>query len=260
MAVKKWYFATNNNGLKNAFDQIKSAVLSAKDKTSLLPFCILDDNGSDELTKTRIDWIESQGVTLIRHRSSMLSELIPVFGEQMNTYSGHWLRCDIPLFETEEEFVLYTDIDVVFLTDVAAIAPEPKVIACGPEHHRGDYSYFNSGVMVINVKAFAEKREMLIECLKARLSTTAPYDDQSLLNDVFRGEWDQLPDEWNWKPYWGANEDALILHFHGPKPAHVTVMQAGDETRFGADFATIFRRNPEGYAHYLPTFQQYQAL
>ncbi|CZT33312.1 glycosyltransferase [Rhizobium sp. 9140] len=259
MTVKKWYFATNNNGLMNAFDQIKGAILSAKAKTSLVPFCILDDDGADEVTKSRIEWIENQGVTIFRHRSTMLSELIPVFGDQMKVYSGHWLRCDIPLFEKEDEYVLYTDIDVIFLKDVAKIAPEPRVVACGAEHNRGDYSYFNSGVMVMNVKAFAERRDDLVAGLKARLSTTAPYDDQSLLNDVFRGHWDHLPDEWNWKPYWGANEDALILHFHGPKPVHVVVMQAGDEGRFGADFKTIYNRDKEGYAHFLPVFQQYQA-
>ena len=27
-----------------------------------------------------------------------------------------------------------------------------------------------------------------------------------------------LPDELNWKSYWGANPDAAILHFHGYKP------------------------------------------
>ena len=27
-----------------------------------------------------------------------------------------------------------------------------------------------------------------------------------------------LPDEWNWKGYWGANPAAVIHHWHGPKP------------------------------------------
>jgi hypothetical protein len=27
-----------------------------------------------------------------------------------------------------------------------------------------------------------------------------------------------LPDRFNWKAYWGANPEATILHWHGPKP------------------------------------------
>ena len=30
--------------------------------------------------------------------------------------------------------------------------------------------------------------------------------------------WDRLRPELNWKPYWGENADAKIIHFHGPKP------------------------------------------
>ena len=258
MSNTKWYFATNNHGLKNAFDQMQSAVRSAAANTSLVPVCIVDDEGADQSSVDKINWMEENGVKIFRHRSSFLSELVPVFGEKMNIYSGHWLRCDIPLIETEDEFVLYTDIDVVFLQDVAKSLPRPSLMSCGPEHHRDDYSYFNSGVVVMNVPAFAQKRDALLAELRNRLSTTAPYDDQSLLNDVFKGEWDRLPNEWNWKPYWGRNDDAAILHFHGPKPNLVRQMQAGDEDRFGNDFKTIFNRDKEGYAYYLPVFDGYQ--
>ena len=27
-----------------------------------------------------------------------------------------------------------------------------------------------------------------------------------------------LPPRFNWKPYWGMDKDAVIVHFHGPKP------------------------------------------
>ena len=30
--------------------------------------------------------------------------------------------------------------------------------------------------------------------------------------------WDRLRPELNWKPYWGENAQARIVHFHGPKP------------------------------------------
>ncbi len=30
--------------------------------------------------------------------------------------------------------------------------------------------------------------------------------------------WDRLRPELNWKPYWGWNPQARIIHFHGPSP------------------------------------------
>jgi hypothetical protein len=32
------------------------------------------------------------------------------------------------------------------------------------------------------------------------------------------GGWKPLRPELNWKPYWGINPAAKIIHFHGPKP------------------------------------------
>ena len=36
--------------------------------------------------------------------------------------------------------------------------------------------------------------------------------------------YDELPEIQNWKPYWGTNEDAEIIHFHGPKPPHAKAL------------------------------------
>jgi hypothetical protein len=30
--------------------------------------------------------------------------------------------------------------------------------------------------------------------------------------------WNKLRPELNWKPYWGENPEAKIIHLHGPKP------------------------------------------
>lgn len=258
MSLRKWYFATNVHGLRWAFNQMKAAVLSAKAHTSLHPHVIIDDAGSDDLTDQRIAWLAAQGVTVIRHRASLVSELVPVFGEQMHIYSGHWLRCDIPLIEKEDNFVLYTDIDVVFEADVGPLACEPKVVACGPESKRGDTGYFNSGVMILNVQEFGSRREAMIELLRSRLDVTAPYDDQNMLNELFASDWERLDDVWNWKPYWGANERALIVHWHGPKPNHAVEMLAGDTSRFGPDYETLFKKDPYGYRYYLSKFDAYE--
>ena len=38
--------------------------------------------------------------------------------------------------------------------------------------------------------------------------------------DFFRDRMNFLPDIYNWKPYWGINDAALVIHFHSVKPFH----------------------------------------
>jgi lipopolysaccharide biosynthesis glycosyltransferase len=257
-AIRKWYFATNINGIRHAYDQIQSALLSCNANTSLQPHCIIDSDGATPDDESRILWLEENGAKIIRHRADLLRLLRPVFGSTMDTFSGHWLRCDIPQLEVDDDFVLYTDIDVVFIKDLPEV-PFPNFVACGPEHWQTDYSYFNSGVMILNIPALRNMREELYSVVEKRLKITAPYDDQSALNELFVSRWDHLPPSWNWKPYWGRNDDALIIHFHGPKPAHARRMLAGDIDVFGNDFQTIFNRNPDGYRHYLQLVERLNA-
>jgi hypothetical protein len=249
--VRKWYFATNANGLRHAFDQIVVAVLSWRANCELDAYCLCDEEGGDAETTRRASWIKSQGVHVIDHRASMVGLLRPKFGDAMKIYSGHWLRCDISEIENDEDFVLYTDIDVMFVGGGPRAFPAPKCLACGPEHGMDDYSYFNSGVMVMNLPAWRARKRELIGVVEARLSVTRPYDDQSALNALFAGVWDRLPPTWNWKPYWGRNDEAKIVHFHGPKPGHARRMLAGERDLFGRDFQVIFDRDPGGYRYYL---------
>jgi len=255
MVIRKWYFTTNVHGLRHAFDQIKVAVLSCQANLGLAPYCLVDGAGADGEIEARIQWLIDNGVSIIRHQASMLNILRPKFQEKMDIYSGHWLRCDIASLEADDDFVLYTDIDVIFLKPLPELLETPKYIACAPEHQRSDYSYFNSGVIIMNIPALRARRENLIQVVEQRLPVTDPWDDQSALNDLFKDEWLKLAPIWNWKPYWGANDDALIVHFHGPKPAHALRMQLGQLDPIGSDFRKIYERNPAGYTHYLEIFQ-----
>jgi lipopolysaccharide biosynthesis glycosyltransferase len=83
-----------------------------------------------------------------------------------------------------------------------------------------------------------------------------PHDDQGVYNVCYRDEWERLPLSWNWKPYWGWASDAVIVHFHGPKPVHARSMLAGNAAQFGPEFEQIFNRSPSGYAKYLAEFDQ----
>jgi hypothetical protein len=257
MRLRKWYFAINEHGLLHANDQIRAAIASAKENTSLVPYCLVDDAPMSEVACRHLSEIEAQGATIIRHRSFFYEMLYAQFGERMLLFSGHWLRCDIPILEKEDDFVLYTDIDVVFLKDPTRIDMRPSIIACAPEHHQDNFSYFNSGVMIMNVPALRATSQKLKQTVIQRLRNMAPHDDQGALNECYKNQWDRLPNIWNWKPYWGHNEDAGLLHFHGPKPGNVREMLAGETSKFGQDYEIIFGRNPEGYRQSLYVFDTF---
>ena len=203
------------------------AVLSARKHTSLVPICLVDAGSDTADIARKLYWLLSQGVKLVAHQASFLPDLRARHGDKMDVFSGHWLRCDIPLLETVEQYVLYTDIDVMFMGAVEDNNIWPQLIACGPEHEQTNFTYFNSGVMVMNVPNL---RPYLPELRKVALQQNdqaAPHDDQGVFNHLFRDRWDRLPLGWNWKPYWGRSDTARILHFHGPKPGLARHLLAG---------------------------------
>ena len=45
--------------------------------------------------------------------------------------------------------------------------------------------------------------------------------DQGALQAFYKNKTDNLPIYFNYKPYWGINNDAKIIHYHGPKYNHI---------------------------------------
>ena len=93
--------------------------------------------------------------------------------------------------------------------------PAPKILAIGGEKDRG--TKVNSGVMFINTTALAQHHYGLIAW---GVEHKFPgLFDQTMIQEYFReDDLDQLPDAYNWKGYWGSTDDAVIAHWHGPKP------------------------------------------
>ena len=109
----KWYFACSK-GSDDFYPLLKAAVNSAIANTTLEPNFIYDGE-PDELT----EWLENKGVNVIFHRVSFFEEIEKIFTSE-NRYIplGAYLRCDIPVIEQDDEYVLYTDCDVLFLKDI----------------------------------------------------------------------------------------------------------------------------------------------
>jgi len=215
----RWFFALNeaSPSFWDYANLVQVAVHSAKTNTSLEPVCLYD--GTDNPLTA---WLEDADVPVIRCRTFLqewVADLPPI-------PRGAYLRLEIPAVcvqhDWQDQWVLYTDCDVVFPRDPVPLLADlqPQFFAAAPESDRADYTHFNSGVMLINVAGLRAEESALKSTIKSHLqeAITAPYD-QAALQRHFRERVDKLPLEANWKPYWGASDQACIVHFHGPKPA-----------------------------------------
>lgn len=263
MQIRKWYFAINHSGLIWYERLIKAAVVSCRKNTNLEPICLY--YGEDHPV---LDWLKSHSVRVIGHSSSLLDTITstPPRGQwQPSIATGAYLRLDIPLLEQEDDFVLYTDSDIIFTGPLEYEGEQPEFFACAPEEKKENWQFFNSGVMIINVENMRRVHADFSKYAALRMNRifTAGRGtyDQGVLNAYFAGLWSRLPLEYNWKPYWGINPEARILHFHGPKPDHLrALMQNKDDPNIPAVYRAFFAWNPEGCAHYAQRFDEIAAL
>lgn len=248
MKKVKWYFACNDKS-PDFFPLIKSAVNSALKNTTLEPNFIYDGE-ENELTQ----WLSAKGVKIIHHRVSFYDALEKHYGEEgLAVASGAFLRCDIPIIETEDEFVLYTDCDVLFLKEFETQL-RPKYFACSTQFDKRNFVDFNTGVMLMNVKKLKENHTKFVEFIKKNLSSMSTFD-QTAYQIFYRGKNTKLPTLYNHKPYWGIDETAVILHFHGAKPTMFTL----DETLKNLPYVhtRLYNQNPKAYDYYLNLFKTY---
>ncbi len=252
----KWFFALNADTMDHHDhdwdSMIKAAVCSARRNTWLQPHFIFDGPPS---TFTRD--LERLGVKMIYHRVSLyekMQEQGPKF--PMAISAGSYLRIDIPLLEPEEDFVLYTDCDVIFRKQPAVMRLRPQFFACVPQTQRGSYEDMNSGVMLINVKAMRRELPGFSRYIVENLSRLGNHDQTALI-EYFSGRYDLLPDELNWKSYWGVNDAAEIVHFHGPKPGAVLKVLADPSYPMYPVWRKLMNRDISAYQQTVAEWEGY---
>lgn len=264
----KWYFAITRATLDADPDQgfrdcIRAAVESARRHTNLRPHMIYD-GAEDEFTQE----MRARGVAVIFHRLSFhdalhaaQQEQKPEWPDYMRTAEGAFMRLEIGLLETEESHVLYTDCDVMFEAAVSIDHLRPEIFAIAPQFRPDAFhDDVNCGVMVLNVDRMRRDRLALVEFMCENFARVGGYD-QELLQLYYKGRWDPLSPVYNWKPHWGAQSRARIVHFHGPKPtAAAKLLRDSDYRRDDPVFQTWrhwFFVAPAGYEHYV---QRWTAL
>jgi len=227
----KWFLALAEGcpGFDYYGDMVKVAIHTALRHTSLQPH-FLYDGGENQLTR----WLRDRAVPIISCRTFLDHEIARLRGgkDEANIHStarGILLRIELAQLGLSlglGERVLYTDCDVFFRGEVTRelAAIDCTYFAVGPESNREDYFNMNTGVMWMNLPMLrtvdAEFRAFVRQHV-SRLPTMAW--DQGAYREFFSSSdqtfrWDKLRPELNWKPYWGDNAMAPIIHFHGPKP------------------------------------------
>ena len=225
----EWYFALteDSTAFRQYAEMIMVAVHTARKVTRLEPHCIYDGNENNFTA-----WLTKHDVQIIRHRSFVRKALEELGRQKQNPHlaaalSGAFSRIELP--EIVEAAgggrILYTDCDVMFVDDVVPeLEANPcRYFAVAPESDRDDYVNMNTGVMLMNTERLRESLPLFRDYVSQNLAALeAESWDEAAYRWFYRDEngplWDRLRPELNWKPYWGENANAKIIHFHGPKP------------------------------------------
>jgi len=223
----KWFFTLNQTC--SFFDQYsemaKVAVLSARKHTDLEPV-LLFDGVSEEF----INWMQSHQVVVIQMESSLSKALTKIAPDRVDVGRGAFLRVDIPWVMDRlgwnDPFVLYTDCDVLFIKPLDLSNILPTYFAVAAEVDIEDNLNMNTGVMVMNIENLQRTYQGFQRFVTKYLNHFAYLDyDQTAYRCYYHMEWQTLPPQYNWKPYWGENPEAVIVHFHGPKPTEKEAAQ-----------------------------------
>ncbi|BCM90837.1 hypothetical protein IAD21_02699 [Abditibacteriota bacterium] len=246
----KWVFALNAESVERYGDFARVAVVSAKRHSSLDAVCLFDGE-EDEFTR----WLQAQGVEVLHVRSRFYNDIQAVANARNGAgcariATGAFLRLEIPRiareYDWKDEFVFYTDCDVIFERDPYPLLEtlRPHLFAATPETFKNKPLHMNTGAMWMNIKALEDPeldawtRANMEKCLNFHFDQAVFrvfYNPLHRLawrlgipNSLFYGlmsrvplhswKWDDLPLELNWKPYWGPNLHACVIHFHGLKP------------------------------------------
>lgn len=247
----KWFFALNATSLHGQRDfwepMMLAAVASAQHHTDLDPHLMWDGDEDPFL-----DTLRARGVTVIKHRVTFFDALEAHAPAQhvgwLSIASGAFLRTELPLL-VEDAVILYTDCDVLFNGPFHA-PMHPKVFACAPEFERGNPNEVNTGVMLMNLPALRSTLPEFQQFIRGHLNDFRTFD-QDAYRQFYAGQAELLPDTFNWKPYWGVNEDATIVHFHGPKPAWAKRTLAQEDDNNVPIFTELFGRDVPSYVHYV---------
>src|SRR5438046_950899 len=160
----KWFIALNHAGhnFDDYADLAKVAIHSAQRFTKLEPHCLYDGPDCDFTA-----WLARCNVPILHHRFFLYDRLADVARRRgdprvLAIGGGAFLRTELPTIADDagiaDEFVLYTDVDVMLLDDVTDFfaTQHPEYFAVAPELDPKDLDRMNTGVMWMNLRRLRE--------------------------------------------------------------------------------------------------------
>lgn len=263
----KWYAAISSYSSPDYLEMLEIAIVTCKINTKF-SINLICDKKWDEVEKLK----DRYGINVIYYGGEVFTTFIKKFqhDKRLTGIAGTYLRADIPLIEEKDEFVLYTDADVIFgnPNNSKLSISAPEYFAAAPEFDINDWSYFNAGSMLMNVKNLKNDYKRFADFVIPNFQTLFNHaHDQGAYNHLYKGKWNRLPPEYNWKPNWGINKNAVVVHFHGPKPKDIDNYFSGNLVNVKVDvpvdglnlYKRMIERNKESCKFYLNKYNEYKA-
>jgi hypothetical protein len=157
----KWIFSlhisssssigSSAGSVSDEFLQLKAAVIYAEKYTTLDPHCILSIDYDDlneaaaTVASEMIGWLRDNNVVVIKHTPSWVARMRnnemlssqPITAASAHHLIASFLRIDIPILGFLDNYVLYTDADVVF--DRTEVTSLEESIAAGEQQRLPKY-------------------------------------------------------------------------------------------------------------------------
>eukprot|EP01025_Chloroclados_australasicus_P045424 TRINITY_DN4971_c0_g1_i5.p1 TRINITY_DN4971_c0_g1~~TRINITY_DN4971_c0_g1_i5.p1 ORF type:complete len:764 (-),score=49.78 TRINITY_DN4971_c0_g1_i5:1095-3386(-) len=215
---------------------VKAAVRSAIQVGKVTPFCLF--LGEKDSTIAR--WLQAMGVKLIYHEPQWMAQLVVQNTEAIKNRDGHdylfetpedlianFLRMDIPLLRelSQYAFVLYTDAAVYFRKKVDFTElplPLPETIGMG---FLNSPSFpYGADISIMNMFGLRTNYEEFLKFVLSNKEMLNFPEYGSAISGAFNQFYENnakrwvLPKTYNGRPYYDFSDDAVIVHFQGPKP------------------------------------------
>lgn len=246
-----WVTTANDLMDQEYFQMLKTAILSGI-HASLKPFVIFQGQKSSVVHR----WLERVPVGIIYHNLSIENELLNIVKENREDHMsishlygrddsviGTWQRIDVPILSEliHENYVLYTDCDVVFRGKLSLVdfsLPLPPFLSMASEGV--DVFPYNAGVILFNMLSMRHSHKSFVKWIlhyRNGLYYGPEYGpgDQGAYNKFYEKDLKpfKLSQDFNAKPYHTFRPSAKIIHFHGPKiHDYLSYLQDGS-CRFG---------------------------
>lgn len=225
-----------------------SSILSNSALPALVTIHLFNRQEDSNLIKTLSQIVLKYGAKIIEYHlpSAAYRQLPAKDYKSLDAYS----RLFAPRMVGEGvDKLIYLDIDTIVRTDLHELLNIDlhnntigAVRDLEYELGEGKSPLFNSGVMVIDVKRWKERKieeQVLLE-IRHSQGGIVPLADQDDLNEILHSDWYELPPPWN---VMSGNiykheihyKNAKILHFNGGtvhKPDHIKCINPGKEEYF----------------------------